>query len=172
MRFLLRWQHLDPATAAVGEGGLLDVIEQLQGFDIAAGVLEAEVLSPRIGDYNAGLLDRLCEGGGRGVGLHEPATRCHQRTGRQVAADPCHTHYAVSSGVSGLAAWTGSNRGPAREWRNGRGAVRCYPSGALASSPISSPSPGGCHPTLKKPCGYWRLRAGLPPIACNLCGVG
>ena len=88
MRFLLRWQHLDPATTAVGEGGLLDVIEQLQGFDIAAGVLEAEVLSPRIGDYNAGLLDRLCEGGDvvwgcmsrrlaatNGLGVRSPLTR-------------------------------------------------------------------------------------------------
>ena len=45
MRFLLRWQRLDPATAAVGEGGLLDVIEQLQGFEVAAGIVESESYS-------------------------------------------------------------------------------------------------------------------------------
>ena len=88
MRFLLRWQHLDPATTAVGEGGLLDVIEQLQGFHIAAGVLETEVLAPRIGDYNSSLLDRLCVGGdvvwgcmsrqlaaANGPGVRSPLTR-------------------------------------------------------------------------------------------------
>ncbi len=88
MRFLLRWQHLDPATTAAGEGGLLDVIEQLQGFDIAAGVLETEVLAPRIGNYNAGLLDSLCVGGevvwgclsrqlaaANGLGARSPLTR-------------------------------------------------------------------------------------------------
>ena len=63
MRFLFRWQHLDPATAAVGEGGLLDIIEQLQGFDVAAGVLESEVIAPRMQDYKPDLLDRLSMGG-------------------------------------------------------------------------------------------------------------
>ena len=63
MRFLLRWQHLDPASVAVGESGLLNVIEQLQGFEVAAGVLESEVIAPRTQDYNADLLDRLCMGG-------------------------------------------------------------------------------------------------------------
>ncbi len=63
MRFLLRWQHLDPATSAVGEGGLLDVIEQLQGFEIPAGVLESEVIAPRTQGYKPELLDGLCLGG-------------------------------------------------------------------------------------------------------------
>ena len=63
MRFLLRWQRLDPATAAVGEGGLLDVIEQLQGFEVAAGVVESEIIAPRMQDYKPDLLDRLSMGG-------------------------------------------------------------------------------------------------------------
>src|SRR4029453_13973836 len=37
MRFLLRWQHVAPATQMEGRRGLLAVIEQLQGFEVAAG---------------------------------------------------------------------------------------------------------------------------------------
>ena len=33
MRFLLRWQHVDPTVRLRGEGGLLTAIEQLQGFE-------------------------------------------------------------------------------------------------------------------------------------------
>ena len=45
------------------KGGLLDIIEMLQGFEVAAGALEPEVLSARIVDYKPTLLDRLCVGG-------------------------------------------------------------------------------------------------------------
>jgi ATP-dependent Lhr-like helicase len=86
MRFLLRWQRLDPATAAVGEGGLLDIIEQLQGFEVAAGVVESEVIAPRMQDYKPDLLDRLSMGGevvwgcmsrqiANGSGARSPLTR-------------------------------------------------------------------------------------------------
>ena len=63
MRFLLRWQRAEPSHRAEGEGGLLDVIEQLQGFEIAAGALESEVLPARMRDYKSGLLDTACLGG-------------------------------------------------------------------------------------------------------------
>ena len=63
LRFLFRWQHLDETFKATGEGGLLDVIEQLQGFETAAGALETEILPARIADYHSALLDRLCIGG-------------------------------------------------------------------------------------------------------------
>ena len=63
LRFLFRWQHVDSETNATGEGGLLDVIEQLQGFETAAGALETEILPARIADYHSTLLDRLCVGG-------------------------------------------------------------------------------------------------------------
>ena len=62
-RFLFRWQHMDPSSRANGEGGLLDVIEQLQGFEAAAGGLESEVLAARVVDYRPSLLDGLCVGG-------------------------------------------------------------------------------------------------------------
>jgi len=63
MRFLLRWQHVDSAAKLQGEGGLLAAIEQLQGFESAAGAIEEEVLLSRVSDYSPAMLDRLCLGG-------------------------------------------------------------------------------------------------------------
>ena len=63
VRFLFQWQHAGPAWQLRGEGGLLDVIEQLQGFEAAAVTWESELLPARIGDYQPLLLDRLCLGG-------------------------------------------------------------------------------------------------------------
>ena len=63
MRFLLRWQHVDSAARLQGEGGLLAAIEQLQGFESAAGAIEEEVLLSRVSDYSPAMLDRLCLGG-------------------------------------------------------------------------------------------------------------
>ena len=60
LRFLFRWQHVSPASRLYGEGGALDAVEKLQGFELAAGAWEQEVLPARIVDYRPGLLDRLC----------------------------------------------------------------------------------------------------------------
>ena len=59
-RFLLRWQHVHPDHRLHGEDGVLEVVEQLQGFEAAAGAWEAEILPARVADYNPALLDRLC----------------------------------------------------------------------------------------------------------------
>ncbi len=40
MRFLLRWQHVAAGTRREGRVGLVEVIEQLQGFELAAGAWE------------------------------------------------------------------------------------------------------------------------------------
>ena len=63
MRFLFQWQHADPGSRLHGEGGLLDIIEQLQGFEGAAGAWESDLLSSRLRDYQSSWLDRLCLGG-------------------------------------------------------------------------------------------------------------
>ena len=63
MRFLLRWQNVDPVVRLRGEGGLFAAIEQLQGFESAAGSIEDEVLVSRVQDYDPVMLDRLCLGG-------------------------------------------------------------------------------------------------------------
>ena len=63
MRFLIRWQRASAGWQTSGEGGLLDVIEQLQGFETAVAAWESELLSRRVSDYGPELLDRVCTSG-------------------------------------------------------------------------------------------------------------
>ena len=63
LRFLLDWQHVMPEARLHGEGGLLSVIEKLQGFEAAAGVMEEEILGSRVAEYSGVMLDRLCLSG-------------------------------------------------------------------------------------------------------------
>jgi ATP-dependent Lhr-like helicase len=63
LRFLLRWQHVAPGTACEGRRGLLAVIEQLQGFEVAAGSWEEAVLPARVASYRPEWLDDLCLSG-------------------------------------------------------------------------------------------------------------
>jgi ATP-dependent Lhr-like helicase len=63
MRFLLRWQHLAAGAKREGRFGLLAVIEQLQGFELAAGAWEHSVLAARVDGYRREWLDDLCLSG-------------------------------------------------------------------------------------------------------------
>ena len=63
LRFLFRWQYAAPFARLHGEGGLLDVVDKLQGFELASGAWEREVLPARIVDYRPGILDNLCMSG-------------------------------------------------------------------------------------------------------------
>jgi ATP-dependent Lhr-like helicase len=63
VRFLLRWQHVAPNTQREGRRGTLAVIEQLQGFEVAAGAWEESVLAARVGAYKPVWLDDLCLSG-------------------------------------------------------------------------------------------------------------
>jgi ATP-dependent Lhr-like helicase len=63
MRFLLRWQHVEPGTRREGRFGVLAVIEQLQGFELAAGAWENAVLATRVEGYRREWLDELCLSG-------------------------------------------------------------------------------------------------------------
>ena len=63
MRFLFRWQHVSPSRQMRDEGGLLEVIEQLQGFEAPAGGWESELLPSRVAEYKSGMLDELCLSG-------------------------------------------------------------------------------------------------------------
>src|SRR5439155_213973 len=51
LRFLFSWQHLAGGTQLSGDHGLLEVVEQLEGFEAAAAAWEDEILRPRIRDY-------------------------------------------------------------------------------------------------------------------------
>jgi ATP-dependent Lhr-like helicase len=72
--FLMRWQHVHPETRLAGEGGLLEVVRGLSGFDAAAGAWEPEILAARVEGYRPELLDRLCLGGSVAWGRLAPAT--------------------------------------------------------------------------------------------------
>ncbi len=63
MRFLLRWQHVEPGTKREGRFGVLAVIEQLQGYELAAGAWENAVLATRVEGYRREWLDELCLSG-------------------------------------------------------------------------------------------------------------
>lgn len=63
MRFLLRWQHVASGTRREGSRGVLAVVEQLQGFELAAGAWERSVLAARVTGYQRDWLDGLCLSG-------------------------------------------------------------------------------------------------------------
>ncbi len=72
MNWLLRWQHIAPGTQVRGEHGTLEVIRQLQGFEIPANAWERFVLGRRISDYDPAHLDQLCLSGAVGWGRLSP----------------------------------------------------------------------------------------------------
>ena len=72
MRWLLSWQHVAPGTQAHGERGTLEVLQQLQGFEIPASAWERQVLARRIADYGPKVLDQLCLTGAVGWGRLSP----------------------------------------------------------------------------------------------------
>jgi len=63
VRFLACWQHVEPASRAEGRAGLLSVIEQLQGLEVAAGEWERSILPARVSSYDPRWLDELCLSG-------------------------------------------------------------------------------------------------------------
>jgi ATP-dependent Lhr-like helicase len=63
VRFLMRWQHVMLASRLHGVDGLLQVIRQLQGYEISAAAWESEILPRLIANYKPDLLDRLCLAG-------------------------------------------------------------------------------------------------------------
>ena len=59
LRFLLRHQHALPQARYRGQNGLLQLIEQLEGFEAPAGHWEKYLLPTRLEGYNGGWLDGL-----------------------------------------------------------------------------------------------------------------
>jgi len=72
MRWLLRWQHVAPGSQVQGERATLDVLRQLQGFEIPANAWERQILSRRVADYDPKWLDQLCLTGAVGWGRLSP----------------------------------------------------------------------------------------------------
>ena len=60
MRFLFRWQHVDPATRLTGADGLREAIAILDGYETVASAWERTVLPCRLDGYDPSMLDMLC----------------------------------------------------------------------------------------------------------------
>ncbi len=60
MRWLLKWQHVGDGEKLSGKEGLLEIIQQLQGFEITANAWEKEIFTKRLTDYDPDMLDYLC----------------------------------------------------------------------------------------------------------------
>lgn len=75
MRFLLQWQHVSPGARRHGESGLLQVIQQMAGFEAAASSWESQLLRLRMAKYEPELLDRLCLSGAVSWGRLSPHPR-------------------------------------------------------------------------------------------------
>ena len=63
IRFLLRWQHVQPGSQLHGRDGVHQIIRQLQGMELPAPAWEQHVLSARLAGYDAADLEHLCLAG-------------------------------------------------------------------------------------------------------------
>ena len=82
--FLVRRQHLHPATQLEGPGGVEQVLEQLQGYRGPAAFWESEILPRRVRRYRPAWLDELLATAAPGSG-ERPAMAA---TSRSVALVP------------------------------------------------------------------------------------
>jgi ATP-dependent Lhr-like helicase len=83
MRWLFEWQHVSTGAQTAGEHGVLEVIRQLQGFELPAVAWERDILARRVVNYDSSHLDRLCLMGTIGWGRisPHPATLESSQTG-------------------------------------------------------------------------------------------
>ena len=63
IRFLLRWQHVQPGSQLHGRDGIHQVIRQLQGMELPAPAWEQHVLAARLAGYDPADLEHLCLAG-------------------------------------------------------------------------------------------------------------
>lgn len=84
MNWLLKWQHLAVGSQLAGQAGLLEVIRQLQGFEIPAKAWEKQIFAKRIIDYHRDLLDTLCMSGIVGWGRLSPHPVISEKTDKRI----------------------------------------------------------------------------------------
>jgi ATP-dependent helicase Lhr and Lhr-like helicase len=72
LRWLLNWQHLAPQTQLSGEEGVLEALQQLEGFEAPAVEWERTLLPARVANYDPRWLDALCLSGAVGWGRVSP----------------------------------------------------------------------------------------------------
>ncbi|HEX6261749.1 MAG TPA: DEAD/DEAH box helicase, partial [Actinomycetota bacterium] len=88
MRFLLRWQHVQPGTQLHGREGMLQVLNQLQGFELPAPAWEAHVLPARVKGSRGSDLEELCLSGTVTWGRIAPPDEEAPRRGRAGRGTP------------------------------------------------------------------------------------
>jgi ATP-dependent helicase Lhr and Lhr-like helicase len=59
LRFLACWQHVDPEHRLDGPRGVAEVVAQLAGYEVAAGLWEGSILASRVNGYKREWLDQL-----------------------------------------------------------------------------------------------------------------
>ena len=62
-RFLCSWQHVLPGSRLHGVDGTLQIVKQLQGYEISAAAWESQILARRVAQYEPEFLDQLCLSG-------------------------------------------------------------------------------------------------------------
>jgi ATP-dependent Lhr-like helicase len=87
MRFLARWQHVTPASRLHGVDGTLQIVRQLEGYEVPAAAWETQILPRRVAGYKPEYLDKLCQTGevmwGR-LSLHPALEPCEDERTRRV----------------------------------------------------------------------------------------
>jgi ATP-dependent Lhr-like helicase len=124
MRFLLRWQHVTPTTHRQGRAGLLSVVEQLQGFELAAGAWEESVLPARVEGYQRRWLEDLCLSGEVGWGrlsLRTPEADGQPRRGASTPSRATPVTFTLRADLPWL---TMATRGSALPEEPAHGAAR------------------------------------------------
>src|SRR5438093_8758309 len=111
LRFLFHWQHVAGEDQVQGVEGLAAVIEQLEGYELAAAGWENDVLPARVANYGSEQLDQLCLSGRVAWGRLTPGSRAPLRSSPiallqrehanvwQAAADPGAGFSAEASAI-------------------------------------------------------------------------
>jgi ATP-dependent Lhr-like helicase len=127
LRFLLRWQHAAPDSRREGRRGLLAVVEQLQGFEAAAGAWEESILPARVAGYRPEWLDSLCLSGevvwGR-LGVRAPAAAEDEAEAGRGGAVPSRATPLALAVREDMAWLLAAARGAERPLLPGPGAAR------------------------------------------------
>jgi ATP-dependent Lhr-like helicase len=103
LRFLLHWQHVAGEDQVKGAESLAAVVEQLEGFELAAAAWEHDVLPARVSDYGPEQIDRLCLSGRVAWGRLTPGSKAPLRTSPIALLLREHaSHWGLASGDPGL----------------------------------------------------------------------
>ena len=172
-RFLYRWQHLAPGTQLHGADGALQIIRQLQGYEIPAAAWESEVLPRRVARYEPGVSGPAVPVGRSDVGAPlaasgfakttEAAHACAPRASRR-SRSSCAKMPTWLTGPQSLTPDPSRLSHPAREVLAAFETARRFVLRAIWRAP-----PAGWPAKWKTRSGNWWPRAWSPPMASRIC---